>query len=142
MIVTSISIKEKKKDNIKKIERGFLKENHGLVGDVNAKGGYRQISIIGKKDREYLEKENIRGLCTKRFYENITIEDLNVEKLATGQKIIIGETVHKITSIGKRCFPECNLLNSNIPCPLSRGVVLTKVIKGGIIKIRDKVSVI
>lgn len=140
MVISDLFIKRQKRGKIERIERGILKKDCGLVDDVNAKGGYRQVSIISKKNKDYLDKEDIQGLCTKRFYGNLIIEGLEIEKFSIGQKLIIGETVQEITSIGKRCFSQCNLLGSNIYCPLKKGVVFTKVIRGGIVKEKDNVS--
>ncbi|MCF6465151.1 MOSC domain-containing protein [Clostridium sp. Cult2] len=142
MRVDSLFIKKKKDRTIEKIEEGYLIKDYGLAGDINGVGGDRQVSIATKKVRRYMEKGDLEGICSNRFYENITIEGLNIEKLYIGQWIIIGDTVQEITSIGKRCFPECNLLISHNPCPLFKEVLFAKVIKEGPIKVGDKVDLI
>lgn len=141
MQVISLFVKRKKGENIIRIEEACLKKDCGLIEDVNGVGGDRQVSIATDKVRKYIKKGDSEGICNHRFYENITIEGLDIEKLYVGQRIIIGETIQEITSIGKNCFPECNLLISNNPCPLSEEVLFTKVIEGGSIKIGDKVDI-
>ncbi|GFN35285.1 hypothetical protein [Tepidimicrobium xylanilyticum] len=139
MKVLSLFIKRKKGGKVEKIEEGQLKEGHGLVSNVNG-GGSREISIATLRVRKYLEDKSLKGICSYRFYENITIGGLNVEELKLGQRIIIGDTILEITSIGKKCFPECNLFISNNLCPLTKDVLFTKIIRGGFIKIGDRVN--
>ena len=142
MKVVSLLVKRKKGGNIERIEEGYLKEDYGLLGDINGTNRDRQISIATDGVRKYIEKDDSEGICNHRFYENITIEGLDTERLHIGQKIIIGETVQEITSLRKSCFPECKLIASKNPCPLRKEVVFTRVIKEGPIKIGDKVGII
>jgi MOSC domain-containing protein YiiM len=139
MEVISLYKKEEKNSKAIQIDQGFFMENKGLFGDINGKGGDRQVSILTVNHRDAIEKED-KGLCTERFYENITIEGLDVDKLHIGQKIIIGETIQVITAIGKKCFKECNLVKSNKQCLLSTNVIFTKVVRSGNIKIGDKIN--
>ncbi|MCF6463490.1 MOSC domain-containing protein [Clostridium sp. Cult1] len=141
MEVKSLFIKREKGGNIERIEEGFFKREKGLVGDINGIGGDRQVSIATSRVRKYIEEGKSKGICVKRFYENITIEGLNIEELSIGQRVIIGETIQEITHMGKRCFPECNLFISNNPCPLFKEVLFTRVLKDGIVKAGDKVGI-
>lgn len=140
MHVTSLRKKEEKKGNVIKIDEGFFEENKGLAGDINRESGDKQVSIFTKEGRECIEREKIKGLCIERFYENITIEGVNIQNLHIGQKLNIGNTIQEITSIGKKCFIECELVIKDRPCPLSREVIFTKVIRSGIIKVGDIVE--
>lgn len=79
-------------------------------------------------------------MCLFRFCENITIRDFNAKKISTGERFQIGETVQEVTSIGNRCFKKCKLIQSGEECDLFTHVVFTRVIKGGFIKINDKVN--
>lgn len=140
MHVTSLNKKEEKKGNIIKIREGFFEIDKGLIGDINGNSRDKQVSIFTREAREYIEKENINGLCMERFYENITIEGLIIDELHEGQTLKIGDTIQEISYIGKKCFPECNLLKANNQCPLSKEVIFTKVIKSGVIKVGDIVE--
>ncbi|SDY88709.1 MOSC domain [Proteiniborus ethanoligenes] len=119
------------------VREALLKENHGIVGDVNSGDNDRQVTLLTKECREKVKKLNLKGLCTDRFHENITVENIDLCNLYTGQRICLGETVHEITQIGKKCFSECNIVKNGETCPLSREVVFTKVIKGGVVKKGD-----
>lgn len=142
MKVLSLFIKREKGGKVEKIKAGHLKKGYGLVGDVNGGKACKELSIASHRIRKYLDEENIKGICGHRFYENITIEGLKVAKLKIGDRITIGNTILEITSIGKGCFPECNLLISGKICPLSKEVLFAKVIRGGVIRVGDRVKLV
>ncbi len=122
-----------------KVNEGMLKENKGLVGDAYSKGGERQISFFSEEGRKKIETQGIEGICTRRFCENITVKDLNLENLKIGSLIKIGESILEVSQIGKECFSSCNLLKIGKLCPLTKDVFFSKVIKGGVIKNGDKI---
>ena len=139
MEVISLHKKEEKGSKVIKINEGYFKADEGLVGDINGKCGNRQVSILLITHKKDLNMEH-EGLCTKRFYANIIIECLNINRLHIGQEIIIGDTVQEITTIGKRCFSQCNLIRLNKPCLLSTNVIFTRIIEPGIIRVGDEVN--
>lgn len=137
--VVNITIFNKVNNTREKVEVALLKENKGLVGDIYAIGGERQISFFSEDGRNQIEKGNVKGLCTRRFYENITFKKLNLEKVKVGTLIRIGNSIIEISQIGKECFSNCILLKTDNFCPLRKDVFFGKVIKGGIIKNGDKI---
>ncbi|MGO1468417.1 MAG: MOSC domain-containing protein [Tissierella sp.] len=98
------------------------------------------MSILSRRVRSLIDEEEIEGLCLFRFYENITIEGLDAKNLTIGDRLQVGEVTLEVTSIGKRCFEECKLIQSGEVCELFMNVVFTKSIKGGFVRIEDKVS--
>lgn len=138
--VVALYIKENKSKANRTILEGFFQKDKGLRGDVHSKGGNRQISIFTLEGREEILSSNLKGLCTQRFYENIRVKNLNLEKLTIGSKLKIGETLQEVTEIGKGCFPECNIIKDGITCPLSKQVLFTKVLREGKIKVGDPVE--
>ncbi|NLK44534.1 MAG: hypothetical protein GX300_09090 [Tissierellia bacterium] len=139
MYVKSLNIKEEKKGKVKKIPKGYFLKDKGLVGDINSKGGEKQVSIIRSEAMEGIN--NIQGLCSKRFYANIEIHGLDMDKLHMGQRLKIGNTLQEITILGKECFQECDLYLSGEICPLSSNVFFTKVIEEGIIEVGNPVNI-
>lgn len=139
MYVKSLYIKEEKHGKVKDISKGFFQRDKGLVGDINAQGGLKQVSIISSEGREKVKNKN--GLCTKKFYANIEIHGLNIDKLYKGQKLKIGNTIQEITVIGKECFPDCDLLEEESLCPLPTSVIFTRVIEEGTVEIGNPVDV-
>ena len=114
------------------IEEGYFKEGLGLIGDIHSKGGSRQVSIFTEEGWDEIKSSEVKGLCTNRFHENISVKSLNLEYAIPGNTIRIGKTLHEITEVGKACFPECNIIKNGKTCPLHREVIFTKVLKGGI----------
>ncbi len=139
--ISAIYISNKKGMPKKLIREGNLKKGYGLVGDVHAKGGKRQVSLFTEEGRNKIETNKIDGLCTKKFCENITIKNMELAKLQVGSIIKIGESIIEITQIGKECFLECRLLGNDNICPLPKEVIFAKVIKSGNIKIGDKILI-
>lgn len=139
--VVAIYIQDKKKGPRQLIEEGFFKKDLGLVGDIHSKGGNRQVSIFTEEGRNNIISSDIKGLCTERFHENITVKNLNLDKIKLGSRIIIGNTIQEVTEIGKNCFSQCNIIKEGKTCPLSREVIFTKIIKEGSIKIGDIVEI-
>lgn len=135
--IDSIYIQEKKGGYRKKVSKGVLKKNKGLLGDSYAQGGSRQISLLSKKSREIIMSLETKGLCTEMFHENLTIDGLDLEKIEIGSRILIGDSIQEVTGVGKKCFPECERVKKSYTCPLSREVTFTKVLKGGIIREND-----
>ncbi|MFA5524299.1 MAG: MOSC domain-containing protein [Tissierellales bacterium] len=118
---------------------GIFKENYGLIGDKHSSPGERQVTILSAEARNRINTIEIDGLCVKRFYENLTIKDLDTSKLIIGQVLIIGEAFFQITGIGKRCFPECDFVKRSEACSLQRGVIFAKVLSGGRVKVGEGV---
>lgn len=142
MNVKWIWIKRNNKTKRETIKEAYLESGTGILGDIKAKGGDRQITIISSINREYIEENHGKSICMNKFHENITIEGLKANDLNVGDKLEIADTIQEITSLGKICFEGCSILESREKCPLSSGVVFTKVVKSGNIKTRDKVRII
>ncbi|HHV27044.1 MAG TPA: MOSC domain-containing protein [Tissierellia bacterium] len=140
--VVAIYIKNKRGEQEKLTQGGNFKTGHGLIGDIHSKGGNNQVSIFTLEGREKNSSLAHKGLCMERFYENITIKNIDVSRLYIGLRLIIGETIHEITQIGKKCFPECKLIRSGEVCSLAKEVIFTKIIKSGKIKIGDNIIII
>ena len=135
--VVAIYIQTRKRGSYELIPEGIFEKDKGLLGDVHSTGGRRQVSIFSTEGRKEILSLNIKGLCAKRFHENIRVKNLDTSNLTIGSKIVIGETIQEITEIGKRCFPECKIVKEGKNCALSTQVIFTKVIKGGKVKIGD-----
>lgn len=139
MKVVALKIKDEKK-NIYFKKEAFFKINKGIVGDVHAKGGNRQVSLLSMESRNQLDTRQLGGFCTLKFHENITVDELEVDKLSVDDKLEVGDTVIQITSIGKACYKECPLYKKQKQCSLSTDMVFGKVIKSGIAALNDTIT--
>ncbi|OLS03726.1 MOSC domain-containing protein [Tissierella creatinophila] len=135
-----VALKLKDEDgHIDYLRQAIIDKELGMIGEFPKREKNRQISILSERIRNLIDEEEFEGLCLFRFYENITIKDLEVKNIEIGQRLQIGETVQEVTAIGKRCFKECKLIQSGETCNLFMNVIFTKIIKSGFVKIDDKV---
>lgn len=139
--VTGIYACDPDKMTLRSLFKGCFVENHGLIGDKHSTSGDRQVTIFSAEGRSRIETIERDGLCVKKFYENITIKNLDVSKLIVGQEFIIGEAVFQVTGIGKRCFPECDIVKRQQVCSLKNGVLFAKVTAGGTVRVGDEVLI-
>ncbi len=135
MRISRIYIKGKNKQKF--VKAADLNEDIGIIGNDIPKKDHRQIAIFSEEGRREIEKLETQGLCTKRFQENITIQDLKVQDVVIGDKFTIGEIVLEITELGKKCYNDCPLIKAKSPCPLTKGVIYARVLSGGSINIED-----
>ncbi|HSQ34249.1 MAG TPA: MOSC domain-containing protein [Peptostreptococcaceae bacterium] len=138
--VLSINISEEK--GIKKsIENGIFKQDYGLLGDKHCGNHNRQVSLLSIESIDKIKSLGVEGLCTSKFTENITTQDIVLYDLHVGSKIKIGETIQEITQIGKECYSQCEI-KAKVDCVMPKEVIFTKVVLGGKIRCNDKIEVI
>jgi len=141
--VSKIFLCEIRKKPRIEITQGLFLENYGLKGDAYSESGVdKQVTVFFDEARVSLALETVEGLCFKRFLETIRITDLKAEDLKTGTKIMLGETVFQVTGPGKKCYSECKIIQNNRHCALSTDVRFCKVLKTGIIRKGDSVTII
>ena len=120
--------------------------DHGIKGDAHAKNWHRQVSLLANESVDKMRakvKENLFSILKPGvFAENITTEGINVSELPIGTKIYIGDSIHEVTQIGKECHHGCEIRTIVGDCVMPREGIFTKVIKAGIVKINDNISVI
>lgn len=139
--ILAINVGEKK--GIKKpIEEGYFEVNYGLVGDVHAGNGHRQVSLLGQESIDKMKESGIKGLCTDKFAANLIIEGIVLYELAIGAKIKIGEAILELTQIGKECHKECKIISLVGDCVMPKEGIFAKVLSAGWIKKGDKIEVI
>lgn len=140
--VTAIYIQHKKEESNKLIEEGFIEKGKGLKGDIHSNNGSRQVCIFTAEGWDEILLSYTEGLCINRFHENIRIKNLELYRLKVGHNIKIGESVQEVTQIGKRCFPECEIVKKGKTCPLSKQVIFTRVLESGRVRIGDEIFLI
>ena len=127
-----------KKRNIK---TAVFKEGFGIIGDAHA-GSPRQVSLLAE---ESIAKMREKGLKVKPgdFAENIVTKGMDFKHLNVGTKIRIGKNaILQITQLGKVCLRPCAIYYKVGDCIMPREGVFAKVLKGGIVKVKDAVQII
>lgn len=114
----------------------------GIEGDLHFEKGERQISFLSQETKEWIEQQEIKGLCFKRYKPNIVVEGFGHQLWKKGTVIQAGETVLEITDVSKRCFPECERYAAGLECFLREGCCYGKILEGGVIRIGDPVCIV
>jgi MOSC domain-containing protein YiiM len=125
----------KKRLPMEELEEVQVIRNSGLEGCAHARpGGSRQVLLV---DRETLEAMDLKPGVIR---ENITTDGINVNSLALGQELRIGEVVLKVSAI---CHP-CDQLEKVRPGlrreMRGRRGMLCRVIQGGMIRRGDAIE--
>ena len=139
--IERIKIYAAKGDAGTELAEARLIENLGLEGDRHAKGGERQISLLFAENLAAYKNE--QGLCFARFKENIRVRTLEPAAVQQGTRLEIGaerQVVLEITGETKRCHEECPLYVAGKPCSLAGMNLFAKVMKGGVIRVGDGVT--
>lgn len=140
--VIAVNISEKKGQIKHAVDFVELKSDYGIINDAHAGKGIRQISLLGRESIKKMEDFGIDGLCTGKFAENITTEGIILYELPVGSKIKIGETLHEVTQIGKKCHASdgCEVARITGHCVMPKEGIFTKVLVGGRIYPGDKIE--
>lgn len=125
----------KKRLPMEELEEVSVVRNAGLEGCAHARpGGSRQVLLV---DRETLEA---MGLAPGVIRENITTDGINVNGLAIGQQLRVGESVLKVSAI---CHP-CDQLEKLRPGlrreMRGRRGMLCRVLQGGMVRRGDAIE--
>jgi len=123
------------------VKQGTLIENFGLESDAHADGTHRQASLL---DMSSIQKMRDLGLAVNPgdFAENITTEGIKLYELPVGTVLNIGRgIVLQVTQIGKECHVGCAIFKQVGKCIMPKEGIFARIIKGGIIKAGDKITV-
>jgi MOSC domain-containing protein YiiM len=111
----------------------ILKQDFGIEGDHHADGGERQISLLTLKEKEWMQNQEVKGFCFKKYKENILLDGISLSECKKGDLIKCGDVVLELTSSIKSCHPElCSLVNEG-KCILAGSSRFAKVNCGGTI---------
>lgn len=141
-IITDLFLCEEKGGAPRQEEVLSLIAGRGIRGDLHADGGPRQISMLQKEAADWMEEQEISGLCFKRYKANLRVDGLSPSLLLPGTRLQAGSAVIAVSEPAKACFPACVLLQSGKSCRLSEGGVFLIVEETGIIKKGDKIVII
>lgn len=143
MVAKIIAVCKSEKKQTKKInvEYACLKENYGIIGDVHGSNNtHRQISLLAI---ESINKMRDMGLNVNPgdFAENLTTEGIDLVPLPVGTQLSVGDgVILEVTQIGKECHTRCAIYHQAGDCIMPKEGIFTRVIKGGEVKIGDKLE--
>jgi MOSC domain-containing protein YiiM len=112
-----------------------LVQDSGVEGCAHARpGGKRQVLLV---DRETLEAMN---LAPGILRENITTAGLNVNGLAPGEKLRIGETLLEVTAVCTPC-DQMERIRPGLRKELwGRRGMLCRVLEAGVVRAGDAIQ--
>jgi cyclic pyranopterin phosphate synthase len=122
------------------LKSALLLENKGMEGDYHANGGQRQISLLSLKDRQWMDAQTEKGLCFTEYRENILFNSQVF--LQPGIRFNIGEAIIETSGGSKHYFEHCPFIRKGKHCVLAGQYLFAKVIKGGIVRTGDEVTMI
>ena len=77
------------------------------------------------------------------FAENIVTGGIDLKNLPIATKINIGNNaILEVTQIGKVCLSRCAIYYKTGDCIMPKEGIFAKVLKGGIIKVGDRLEII
>ena len=134
-----ISTSSKKGTKKKNIQIAILKEAFGIVGDAHG-GGERQVSLLANESIDRMIKKGAQ-VKPGDFAENITTSGMDLMTLQIGSKLKVGKTaLLEITHIGKVCHDRCEIYRQVGDCVMPKEGIFAKVLKGGVIKPKDRLE--
>jgi len=140
MKIVSIAISKKRGTTKKCIEQAELIENYGIKDDAHAGDWHRQLSFLASESIENASSEAFK-LNFGDFAENISTTGIDWKNQPIGQAFKLGEdALVQITQIGKECHKKCAIYYRTGDCIMPKEGVFAKILKGGTIKIGDRIE--
>ena len=112
-----------------------LKQDFGIEGDHHADGGERQISLLTVAEKEWMQAQEVKGFCFKKYKENILLDGIDLSSCKQGDLLGCEEVVLELTSSIKSCHAELCSLVSEGKCILAGSSRFAKVNKSGVIRV-------
>jgi MOSC domain-containing protein YiiM len=140
--IKEIMIGRKKGNPRESIGEGFFAVDFGLKGDIHGGPGDKQVVFFGVKGRDRLSESPKEGLCFKRFVPTLATEGTDLFKLPVGTGLKIGDSIMEISRVGKRCYPECVLVQAGTPCVMPDEVVFARVVESGLVRVGDAIQAV
>ncbi|MDR0339803.1 MAG: MOSC domain-containing protein [Desulfovibrio sp.] len=132
----------KKKGTAKKaVKEARFIEEHGIENDAHAGPWRRQVSLLSL---EKIEDFKSRGAIVVFgcFGENLVVDGLDFARLPVGTRFSSGEVLLEMTQIGKECHDKCRIYHAMGECIMPTQGVFARVLKGGVLREGDAVTVI
>ncbi|MFH1013740.1 MAG: MOSC domain-containing protein [Thermoplasmatota archaeon] len=138
--VVSINISSKKGIAKTPVKYVTLIKDFGLKDDAHGGNHHRQVSLLGKESIDMMKKKGY-DICCGGFGENITTEGITLYELPLTTILCIRDVVLEVTQIGKTCHRPCAIFYEIGSCIMPKQGIFAKVLKGGEIKVGDKIEV-
>lgn len=125
------------------IDKGVLRENHGLVGDAHADAStHRQVSLLAAESIRKMRDLGV-DVGPGDFAENLTTEGIDLASLPVGTQLFVGhDALLEVTQIGKECHSGCAIFQQTGSCIMPEEGVFARVVREGRVKPGDEIGVL
>lgn len=139
-IVKAICISDRREIEKRSIPEGHFLVDFGIEGDAHGGNWHRQVSLLSY---DKVKAFNDRGANVDdgAFGENLVVEGLDFRAMLVGTRLKCGSVELEMTQIGKECHSHCAIFKRMGECIMPREGVFAKVIKEGIIRPGDEMTV-
>ena len=119
---------------MEQLQEASARTDHGFEGCAHARPGERQVLLV---DRETLDAMELHPGILR---ENITTDGLNVNDLAPGQRLQIGEAQIEISAVCTPC-DQMEKIRAGLRKELwGRRGMLARILKSGVIRTGDRIE--
>jgi len=139
--IKAISISKQKGVPKTNVPEADLQAGLGIVGDVHADGGSRQVSLLAAEEIEGLGEKGA-SIAPGEFAENITTQGLDLRMLRVGNRLRLGVAELVVTQLGKRCHGRCAIYAKLGDCIMPRQGVFARVTASGRVRVGDIIEVV
>jgi MOSC domain-containing protein YiiM len=136
-VCTSVNKGERKQN----IGSSRLIVGQGLEGDAHAGFAHRQVSLLALESIEKMQQIGL-NVGPGDFAENLTTTGLDLPTLTIGTMLRAGETLLKVSQIGKVCHTRCAIYYQAGDCVMPKEGIFATVESGGIVKVGDTLEVV
>ncbi|MCR5108283.1 MAG: MOSC domain-containing protein [Lachnospiraceae bacterium] len=146
--IEAVCISEKKGTPKKDVGEAVFIRDQGAEHDAHA-GSERQVSLLSYEKVRSFESEfnkdkegsEVLDIPAGAFGENLLVSGIKVEELPLGTILCCGEVMLEVMQIGKKCHDGCTITRTTGKCIMPKSGVFARVIRGGIIKNKDEISI-
>ena len=138
--VMAVCISERKGIRKHAVPEITVRKEHGIVGDAHAGNWHRQISLLATESIDRMRAMGL-SLTDGAFAENIVTEGIELRTLPVGTLLRIGETLLRVTQIGKECHNDCAIKAATGTCVMPTDGIFAVVVEEGPIRPGDGIFV-
>lgn len=135
--IKALQIQRKKELQFENVQSIEVEAGKGIIGDCHCFGGEKQVTLVSFETKQWIQLNELEGLCLQKFQENIVTGGLDYSLLREGDLLETENVRIELSNYTKKCFMNCNLVQNKQPCQLKTGVKFAKVVKSGIVKVND-----
>ncbi|MDH7493832.1 MAG: MOSC domain-containing protein [Candidatus Saccharicenans sp.] len=140
-LVVSVNLSRTKSVRKKPVPEARLIEDYGLEGDAHAAPGIRQVSLLALESIDKMKKMGLE-VGPGDFAENLTTSGLDLVNLPIETRLEVGDgVVLEVSQIGKTCHTKCAIFRQVGQCVMPEEGIFARVLKGGKIRVGDKIHV-